>query len=58
MMTQIDNHLEDIIGAHLIGKPILYENVVLGSLKIFFQLNHEVDCSLYLMKATAFYHSK
>jgi len=33
--------------------PILFENVVLGSLESFFQLDHQVDISLYLMEATA-----
>ena len=28
--------------------PSLLENVVLGSLKSFFQLDHQVDISLYL----------
>ena len=38
--------------------PSLYENVVLGSLKTFFPLDHKVDCSLYLTEAIAFCHSK
>ena len=32
--------------------PPLFEKVVLGSLKSFFQLDHQVDASLYLMEAT------
>ena len=36
----------------------LFENVVLGSLKSFFQLDQQVDISLYLMKATAFCTSR
>ena len=35
----------------------LFENVVLGSLKSFFQLDHQVDISLYLTEATALRHS-
>ena len=38
--------------------PSLFENVVLGSLKSFFQLDYQVDISLYLSKATAPYHSR
>ena len=37
--------------------PSLFENVVLGSLWSFFQLDHEVGISLYLMEATALRHS-
>ena len=36
----------------------LFENVVLGSLKSFFQLDHQVDISLYLMEATALRHCR
>ena len=36
----------------------LFEKVILGSLKFFFQLDQQVDISLYLMKATAFCHSR
>ena len=36
----------------------LYENVVLGSLKSFFHLDHQVDINLYLMEATTLRHSK
>ena len=32
----------------------LFENLILGSLQSFFQLDHQVDIGLYLMKATAF----
>ena len=35
----------------------LFENIILGSLKSFFQLNHQVDISLYLTDTT-FYHSR
>ena len=38
--------------------PSLFENVVLGSLKSFFQLDFQVDISLYLTKATALHHSR
>ena len=31
----------------------LFENVVLGSLKSFFQLDHQHDISLYVIEATA-----
>ena len=34
----------------------LFENAELRSLKSFFQLDHEVDVSLYLMEVTALYH--
>ena len=34
----------------------LFENVVLGSLKSFLQLDHQVDISLYLKSATALCH--
>ena len=34
----------------------LFENAEVGSLKSFFQLNHRVDISLYLMEATALSH--
>ena len=33
-------------------------NVVLGSLGSFFQLDHQVDISLYLKEAIALYHSR
>ena len=33
--------------------PSLFENVGLGSLQSFFQINHHVGISLYLMEATA-----
>ena len=36
----------------------MFENVVLGSLKSLFQLNHKVGISLYLIEVTALYHSK
>ena len=38
--------------------PSLFENVVLGSLKYFFQLDHQVDISLYLKEATALHQSR
>ena len=38
--------------------PSLFEDVGLGSLKSFFQLDHQVDINLYLTKATALHHSK
>ena len=38
--------------------PSLFENVVLGSFEYFFQLNHQVDITLYLMEATMLYHSR
>ena len=34
--------------------PSLVENVVLGSLKSFFQMDHQDDISLFLLEATAF----
>ena len=37
--------------------PSLFENVVLGSLKSFFQLDNQVDINLYLIEATALRHS-
>ena len=36
----------------------LFENVVLGNLKSFFQLDHQVDVSLYLTDAIALHHPK
>ena len=33
--------------------PSVFENVVLGNLKSFFQSDHQVDISLYLTEATA-----
>ena len=33
--------------------PSLFENVALGSLKCIFQLDHQVDITLYLMETTA-----
>ena len=38
--------------------PPLFGNVVLGSLKSFFQLDHQVDISLYLTEATALRHCR
>ena len=38
--------------------PSLLENVVLGSLESFFQLDHQMDINLYLMEATALCHSR
>jgi hypothetical protein len=41
--------------ADFVWECLLYnsiEDVVLGSLKFFFQLDHQVDISLYLTKAT------
>jgi hypothetical protein len=36
----------------------LLENVVLGSLKSFFHLDHQVDIDLYLIEASALHHSR
>ena len=36
----------------------LVENIILGSLKSFFQLDHQVDISFYLTKAAALCHSR
>ena len=36
----------------------LFENVFLGSLKSFFQLDNQVDISIYLTEVTAFGQSK
>ena len=38
--------------------PSLFENVDLGSLESFFQLDHEVDFSLYITKATTLCQSR
>jgi len=38
--------------------PSLFESVVLESLESFFQLDHQVDISLYLTEVTALRHSK
>ena len=37
--------------------PLLFRNGVLGSLKSFLQLNHQVDISFHLMEATVICHS-
>jgi hypothetical protein len=36
----------------------LFENVVTWSLMSLFQLDHQVDISLYLIEATALHHSR
>ena len=38
--------------------PSLFENVVPGSLKSFFQLNQQVNISLYPTEVTALHHSR
>jgi hypothetical protein len=38
--------------------PSLFKNAVLGSLKSFFQLDHQVDISFYFTKVTALYYSR
>ena len=38
--------------------PSLFENVVSWSLKSFFELDQQVNISLYLTKATALHHSR
>ena len=38
--------------------PSIFENVVLGSLQSFFQLDQRVNISLFLTEATALYHSR
>ena len=38
--------------------PSLFKNVILGSLKSFFNLDHQVDINLYLTEATSLRHSK
>ena len=38
--------------------PSLFENVVLGKLKSFFQLDQQINISLYLMEATTLRHSR
>ena len=38
--------------------PWIFKNVVLGSLESFFQLDHQVGSSLYLIKAIALRHSR
>ena len=37
---------------------LLFEKVVLGCLKYFFQLDHHIDISLNLIEATTFRHSR
>jgi hypothetical protein len=37
---------------------LLFENVVLGSLESFFQLDQQFDISLYLTEAAALRHSR
>jgi hypothetical protein len=43
-----------------IGDKVLsvYQNLILESLKSFFQLGHQVDICLYLMKDIALHHSR
>ena len=36
----------------------LFESVVLGNLQYFFQSDHQVDISLYLMEVATLHHSK
>ena len=36
--------------------PSLFENITLGSLMYFFQLDHQVDISLYLTEVIALHH--
>ena len=36
----------------------IFKNVVVGSIKSFFQLDHQVDISGYLTEATALRHSR
>ena len=38
--------------------PSLFENVVLGILKSFFQLDHQVDIRLYLTEVATIHHSR
>jgi hypothetical protein len=38
--------------------PLLFQNVALGSLKSFFQLDHQMDFSLYLKEDTTLCHFK
>jgi hypothetical protein len=38
--------------------PSIFENVVLGIMKPFFQSNHQVDVSLYLTHANVLCHSR
>ena len=38
--------------------PFLYLNVVLGSLKSFFQQNHKLDMSMYLIETSALHYSR
>ena len=38
--------------------PSLFENVIIGNPKSFFQMDHQVSISLYLTEATALRHSK
>jgi hypothetical protein len=37
---------------------LLFENEVLGGLKYSFELDHQVDISLYLTEVTALHHSR
>jgi hypothetical protein len=59
----VENETHFVLGCPLYNPirdkfPSLFENVVLGSLKSFFELDHQVDISLYLTKATALCHSR
>ena len=60
-VVENEAHLCRNIPVHSINRdrfPSLFENVVLRSLKSFFQIDHQVNISLCLMEATALHHSR
>ena len=38
--------------------PFMFQNVVLGSIKFSFQMDHQVDITMYLVNTTTLCHSK
>ena len=55
----LENEAHFVMECHLYIRdkfPSLFENVILGCLKSFFQLDHEVGVSLFLTKATTLCH--
>ena len=58
LTMQLKNEAHFVLESHLYNPfrnnfLALFENVVLGGLKLLFQLNHQVDISLYLTEATS-----
>jgi hypothetical protein len=38
--------------------PSLFDIIILGNLESFFQLDHQIDISLYVMETTTLHHSQ